>query len=311
VFQVGGWLLAGVLAWTALSIAVGVWRPWVTVVLQSAAPLAVAAAALSTWPLAAAAAALCAAHVALVAPALRRANVPAGGASLRLLVANVLDENERVDDVAAWANAQDVDAMLLMEVTPALDDALGRAGLHSHARLAADSDKGRTTLVLAHRAFVSAEVRDAGGTPTPVVTLALGDRAVTVAAVHPRSPDTPRHLTTWAAQLAGLAELRRSIDGPLVMAGDWNACRWHPPFRRLLRADLTDAHEALGRGLSGSWPAHRPWRVVPAFTRLDHALLSPEVAATSVRDLTCPGSDHRAFVVELVLLEPGMGPTEI
>lgn len=314
---IGGWLLAGVLTWTAASVLLGVWRPWVTVVLQSATPLVL----LVAWPLAAAALlagewalglvalGLVGVHVALVAPARRRAPAsPPAGPSLRLLVANLFDENPRVEDVARWVLAQDVDAVLAMEVTPELDAALGRAGAAERLphRQAAVSGTDRLTLLVSRLPFVHAEVRDAGGKPTPVVSFTLGDEIVTVAAVHPRSPDTPRHLTMWAAHLDGIVALRGSVQGPLVLAGDFNAARWHPPFRRLLRAGLTDAHEAVGRGLTRSWPAHRPLGVVPAFTRLDHALLSPEVAAVTVRDLTCPGSDHRAFVVELAVRATGI-----
>ncbi len=78
------------------------------------------------------------------------------------------------------------------------------------------------------------------------------------------------------------------------MIGDFNASYWHPAFRDLLRQGLTDAHMALGKGWSTSWPTDE---FIPPFVRLDHTLTGNGLVSTDVDDFRLTGSDHAAFVV--------------
>jgi endonuclease/exonuclease/phosphatase (EEP) superfamily protein YafD len=47
----------------------------------------------------------------------------------------------------------------------------------------------------------------------------------------------------WQAQLRQVADEVRGARGALVVAGDFNAARYHPSFRRLLSDGIRDAHE--------------------------------------------------------------------
>ena len=58
--------------------------------------------------------------------------------------------------------------------------------------------------------------------------------------------------------LATIGDEATSPGPPTIVVGDFNASRWHPPFRRLLRRGLRDSHEWLGHGFSTSWP--NDWR---------------------------------------------------
>jgi hypothetical protein len=78
--------------------------------------------------------------------------------------------------------------------------------------------------------------------------------------------------------------------GKLLREG---GCFVRPPFGRLLGSRLLDASESAGDELSFSWPVRRllPFSVM----RLDHALGSDGLAPVVVRNLSNPGSDHRAL----------------
>jgi endonuclease/exonuclease/phosphatase (EEP) superfamily protein YafD len=93
------------------------------------------------------------------------------------------------------------------------------------------------------------------------------------------------------------------VDGPFVIAGDFNSTRFRPEFKRLLDAGLIDAHDTLGRGLSTSFQLAATGALAAAggIVRLDHALLSDGVWPVSSRDLDAGGSDHVPFVVTLAV----------
>jgi endonuclease/exonuclease/phosphatase (EEP) superfamily protein YafD len=104
--------------------------------------------------------------------------------------------------------------------------------------------------------------------------------------------------------VAGLAPAcREEIHGErgaLVVAGDFNATRHHPSFRRFLSDGMADAHEERGRGWAATWPQNR--RPLPPLMRLDHVLVSPDVEVRSIREGLGQGSDHRPIIADLVLL---------
>ncbi len=87
--------------------------------------------------------------------------------------------------------------------------------------------------------------------------------------------------------------------GPLVVAGDFNATMQHPRLRAFAKhAGLTEAHQAVGRGLVTTWPLHR--RAVPPFMRLDH-VFTRGLAVAGAGEFSIPGSDHRGTVADLVV----------
>jgi hypothetical protein len=54
----------------------------------------------------------------------------------------------------------------------------------------------------------------------------------------------------------------------------------------------------MGEGLTISYPIGDR---VPPVTRIDHALITNEIAVLSVKELTIPGSDRSGFVTRLAV----------
>jgi endonuclease/exonuclease/phosphatase (EEP) superfamily protein YafD len=114
--------------------------------------------------------------------------------------------------------------------------------------------------------------------------------------VHPTAP-VPSRFADWRRQLK---QIRAAIQAdetspdPVVVAGDFNATRDIPEFRRLLDDGWRDASD--GHGLMATWPADGR---LPPLLRLDHILVSPHIGVAKVARTPRIGSDHLGVLAEL------------
>ena len=129
--------------------------------------------------------------------------------------------------------------------------------------------------------IVSADIRPIGSRLGLEAHLDVDGQPVRLFVVHPFPPIFNGRLSAeWAKSLATIGDEATSPGPPTIVVGDFNASRWHPPFRRLLRRGLRDSHEWLGHGFSTSWP--NDWR---------HATVRPpRPRARSVRGSSRPRS---------------------
>lgn len=308
------WLVVAVASWCALSVVArwSIGAP-VTQLLQGLVPvvflpvwiIAVTAFAGRRWPLAVLSSVLVVTHVLLVWPALRGGGAPAWAVAaprITLLSVNLFDRNRTPDAAAAAVLARRADVLVLVETSPRMRDALVRAGIdrqYPHQLIATPSPNGNTDGIYARRPFTGGRQLAVFANSLPVVKVPVGRRQLEIIGVH---IDGPRYgVDQWSKEITDLVWFARTSD-PLVISGDFNATRWHSPFRDLLDADLTDAHESVGKGLSRSWPVlGTPLAAFGPLMRIDHALTNRDVAALDVRDIRVPGSDHAGFEVELAV----------
>ena len=256
-------------------------------------------------PLAVVAGALTAAHLAWAAPDLHPARprpIEAGdGPRLRLFSANILNTNGDMGGIAEELRASRPDVVALQEVSPLNLAGLDAAGVLDDYpyRLLAPRPDAFGSAVLSRLPLVDSELLLVAGLPLPRTTVVVGDRRVRLYDVHTRAPTGPE-ISTWKAQLAEVHRLVEADDGPRVVAGDLNATSGHRAYRDLLAAGLSDAHVARGRWWAATWPRNRWW--TPPLLRLDHVLVSPEMAVVDVREGTGRGSDHKPVVADLALV---------
>jgi endonuclease/exonuclease/phosphatase (EEP) superfamily protein YafD len=222
-----------------------------------------------------------------------------GTSVLSVLHANTYYDNDRVERAAdAIANAaieQDVDVIVVTEYSLDLEAVLtARLGGRFPFTAGAASDE-RNGLGLLSRSPLD-DVTFGPYRWMPGLELTV--RNVRLLAVHPETGVSGDDLVRWRDDLEHIGERATSPGPPTVVVGDFNAARWHPPFRHLLDRGLVDAHDRLGRGFSTSWPVDW-WR--PRFVRLDHALVDDRLVPLSVSDFRIPGSDHTGFVVAVGL----------
>ena len=235
-----------------------------------------------------------------ISPALGRDPLPywtEHGVGVRIAGSNLYFENRRPADAARTLLKTNADILFVSELTPVFVDAAKSEGFEARFpyRLL---DPYLGLGIYSKFPFDDAE-RRASRRP-PVVRFTLPDGVFFRATpVHTKSPTDTARVGAWADDLGRLGRLVEANDGPLLLVGDFNASRWQPAFGALLGRGLTDAHEATGRGLSRSWPQRFP------VLRIDHALMTRHIVARSVADIDVPGSDHRAFVADLIIERPG------
>ena len=310
--QTVGWLIVAACGWILLSSQIGITRPFATVAGQAFAPIAllvawpvlITAAVCRAWALTAAAALVCIAHVALVAPLVRQDPRPSWAATaptLTIASANVLFENTRPTAGAAALARVDADVIVLVELTPEWVEAMRLAGLLDrypfHDMVPVKGAAGGSG-IFSKLPFAAEHIDQAQARVVHSVDVAVGNQTVQIVELHPQAPNSGPMLDSWEKQVEGHAPIVDKRAGPMVLVGDLNASYLHPPFRQLLSHGLRDAHELAGEGLTFSYPLGSS---VPPVTRIDHALVTREIAVLSVKEMTIPGSDHRGFVTRLAV----------
>lgn len=112
--------------------------------------------------------------------------------------------------------------------------------------------------------------------------------------VHLSSPTSAEDAAARGTELAELARRARSVNGPLVVVGDFNVSPYSPHFGRFV--EQTGLRDSLaGRGPRITWPTFLPMMGIP----IDHCLISREWQIVDYRRLPDFGSDHYPIVIEL------------
>ena len=245
------------------------------------------------------------AHLLVVAPALGAAPLPTGvddAPRLRVVVANLYVLNPDPERAGRALRALRPDVLVVPEL-----NAAGLAGLRA-AGLLGDlphtttqgGDREESVGLFSRLPLRDTSTRVVGGRELPRGTVDVGGVAVRLLAVHPLPPVSVFE-GLWRAALADLLSEVKALEGPAVVAGDFNADRDHAPFRRLLGDGLLrDAHDERGRGLARTFPAAAP------FLHLDHVLVGDgadaQVVVRDVQEFPIPGSDHLGVVADLAVL---------
>ncbi|HEX5689129.1 MAG TPA: endonuclease/exonuclease/phosphatase family protein, partial [Roseiflexaceae bacterium] len=226
--------------------------------------------------------------------------------------------NTHTADLVAAIRAQQADIVTIQELTPRLAEASRQQLIAQYpyqVLLPGDTDWGlgvlsRYPLHLAERDQEYSAQR---------MMVDLGDQQLTLINVHPHAPEVEtRRLrqfrpikvvlnydtTMRGRELPQLLETIDAIDGPLVVAGDFNTSDREPPYAEL-RKRMHDAFGEAGWGFGFTFPNdHQLARLRVPFplVRIDYIWSKGGVLPATARVL-CDfgGSDHCAVVADLVL----------
>ncbi len=241
-----------------------------------------------------------------------------GPVDLRVAVFNI-EPGRSVDHVEDLTEREDLDVLLLQEVSPQAREGLARQlPDHPHAwfgpvpRSVAPAGAGGTAVLSAHPIVDVAPVTGlpAGARGSAVVTLDVDGRELRVIPLHLASPcltcssasardnpagDAARAARVRVAEARRYAEVVRALvaDGRAVAAGgDLNSAELNQPVPILLGAGLVDVHRQVGTG-----PAltRRPG---PGLARID-ALLVSGLRPVATREGDAGRSEHSPVVADL------------
>lgn len=135
------------------------------------------------------------------------------------------------------------------------------------------------------------------GVGSPVVEATLlpaGQLPVHLLIVHTVAPVGAAQFARWRAELRAIGRDVANIARPAVVIGDFNATSDMRQFQDAA-GNMKDAAAERGQGWRSTWS--RDWSVLPPLLRIDHALYSSDLTATSYRLGKGVGSDHRPLLV--------------
>jgi endonuclease/exonuclease/phosphatase (EEP) superfamily protein YafD len=225
---------------------------------------------------------------------------PGDPASITVIDSNVLVGNPSQAEAAEVILAADADLIVLSEFEPLMREMLSSQGADERYPYRELHDIRGTEGMGVYSKFPLSDIAfDPVGTRPAIQATVSPDGLppMRLIAVHPLPPIALPWRLNWASDVAKIGELGRTSELPTMVIGDFNASYFHPDFRRVLK-HYTDVHQALGKGLSTSWPADE---FMPPFVRLDHALVRNGLVPIGVRDIWIPGSDHVAFVATVAI----------
>lgn len=257
------------------------------------------------------------------APATRAAVTPAR--PLSLVTNNVYIVNRRLDELTQWLRTRPADVVVLQEVSPRLIERLRRAddgypyrlvAEDSYAgyedaemfgfggeRSGADSRNGwrssEATVVLSVWPIIERRMPDPQTRAWQMsqVRLDMGDRLQPwVVVVHPPSPVVAGNLPLRDRILRELATTVSQLDGPVIVAGDFNATPYTPAFRAFA--------EEAGLASFGHFPPTYPNRLGDLGLPIDHVLVR-DARLVELQALPSIGSDHRPLSARILLPAAG------
>lgn len=213
---------------------------------------------------------------------------------VRLYSANVYYLNEDVAAMRRSIEAADPDVIVLIELgrepLGRLDELL--AGYpHRAGSMRMDDTRGPSRSVIASRwPLTQIENRPDGlHSVAAVAETPLGE--VNVVGVHMTRPWPFQYQWGQISQTMALGDIRRTLTGPVIIAGDFNSVS-NARIGRQIKADL-GLHPA--GGFPGTWPTDLP---SPLGITIDQVWRSPDLAFVSRRLGRANGSDHRPVVTE-------------
>jgi endonuclease/exonuclease/phosphatase (EEP) superfamily protein YafD len=209
----------------------------------------------------------------------------AGPQALSLVALNAWDGNRDLERLERYLASAPADVLVLSEFGPSKRPLLAR--LKAAYPYQADcADQWPCSLALLSR--LPLEAAGTGRVPSPEARsmpyfIWARVAGITLVGTHLRRPSRSPWL--HERQAAALARFVRSIDGPIVLAGDLNTTPWSGAYRMLRRTTGLNP----GRTLVPTWPA---WPIALPQVALDHILASPDLAYRAAGAGPAVGSDH-------------------
>lgn len=220
----------------------------------------------------------------------------ASAARLRVVSYNMLHGNPHTAAAARHVAELEPDVVVLLEATAPQLQAFTAALPGFHA-IVEPRDDAFGIAVLSRVRPTSARVVWPGPRWTPAIALELplGERAVTVFAVHPPPPVSEEYTRTRDELLRTVSGWAAAQGGPVLVVGDLNATPWSAVMREILGDGPLRSTQRFG--LHGTWPASLGALGLP----IDHALVAGPLEPVHRGIEPAFGSDHRMLVVELAL----------
>lgn len=240
------------------------------------------------------------------APAADSASATGESRSLTLITNNVFVTNWNNDGLLAWLASRPADVVVLQEVNTEIAERLRRGEDGYPHRVVAEEDyigpfgdRGLEAIAVLSR-WPILEHRAPGPWAklwqATLVRIDMPGVQPWLLVIHPPSPAFRYWLPTRDRIYAELAPVVATLDGPVIVAGDFNATPYTPVFRRFVAA--------TGLASFTRFPATYSDKLGPIGIPIDHVLVRG-AALTDLRALEPVGTDHRPLRAEILLPTDG------
>jgi endonuclease/exonuclease/phosphatase (EEP) superfamily protein YafD len=233
---------------------------------------------------------------------------------LTLITHNLMAGNWHYREVYTWLASGPADVVVLQEVSMGMAAILrSLRNFYPHQIIVAgdmssssETDPSLQGLAILSRYPVLEHqvLRPAGGVdPAFIARLSIpGADDPWLVAIHPWDPLAPASLVNRDRYLAEIAQATAHLDGPVIVAGDFNATPYTPVFRTFLKVTRTATF--------ADFPATFPATMGPLGIPIDHVLVGA-IRLADLQALPSIGSDHRPLKALLFLptADGGSGQT--
>ena len=221
---------------------------------------------------------------------------------LTLITNNVYVNNGELDGLIAWLATRPADVVVLQEVAPELISRLEHAeDGYPHRVVATDPyvyDQGVTReaiAVLSRWPIIESRrlnERTFGWQAVLARIQAGSGQTPWIIAVHPPSPVFAENLPVRDRILEELAEVVRTLDGPVIIAGDFNTTPYAPVFKEFVGSAEVATF--------GRFPSTFPSALGAVGLPIDHVMVR-DAQLLQLQALTPTGSDHRPLAATIRL----------
>lgn len=214
---------------------------------------------------------------------------------VRVYSANLFYLNNDTARIRRSIESADADIVVLIELAgdPVLKiDQLLAGYPHRVASMRLDQTRGPSRSLIASRWPLTAAADPPGGLHAVAATVRTPLGPVNLVAVHLTRPWPFQHSWGQISQTMALDAMVENLDGPLVVAGDFNSVS----SARIGKQVQRDIGLRPAPGFPGTWPADLPSALG---ITIDHVYASPDLAFVSRRLGRPNGSDHHPVVTEI------------
>lgn len=174
-----------------------------------------------------------------LAPVLNWVGLPQLGSApdgLRVMAYNIWIDNPNTDEIAQSIQSENPDILFLSEVNKPVMAALQtRLDYPHNYRTEGGNNALFSRYPILEATTTDFEVKTKGRTFNLMAKLQVEGDPVTIIGIHPPVPIIPRFFHIRNQQLDTYATASHSIEGKLIVLGDFNATPWSPYFQRFER----------------------------------------------------------------------------
>lgn len=228
----------------------------------------------------------------------------------RIMTLNTKNGYANAEQIVQVVREEHVEVLALQEVSTDLIARLNEAGIgellpySAVASASADDNGGVNGLwSAAPMSDVTGDLIPIEASSIPAASIDFGGTVIRFGSVHPFSPRLENQ-GLWDRGLSAISQLQGD-EHTFVLMGDFNATWDHASFRYLLGDRFVDSGENAGEGFHMTYPSNKTLFgiTLPAVVEIDHIVHDKGVVVGDLETVTISGSDHKALLGTLEVLE--------